>query len=735
MRIFGRSKKEKKVELALWTEETKRSFDVFSALAKALLLFLLVDGAIGGFLSAYKAEYNSGFCMLVIFLFSLLMCLVYETRKKWLINVVNVVVLFLYFYVAIVNYWAINSGYYAIINKMYEVARDYLGILNGTEYTLMFEEEYLAITLFAVFIGMVGCILLNIELQSKARLWKIVLLTFTPYLIPLYFEQMPSTLHMMFLLSGYTTVAVLHSGNVREYLTKQIRYVLPVVTLIVFILLRMIMLVMPQETYGLLIPDNPVKVATQKNMTAYAQFGLMALLQHDTAGGGVSGGKLSNSSAVLPDYETDLIVRYTPYSLQSVYLKAYTGKDYEGNKWSEASVLPPQDAKLVQTMQARALLYNATPEVQGRGIMEIENVGASKKYEYLPYYTDEHATEEVEGVKRYTYYPSGGPVELPAQEVDQDYLKVPGSCFPAVKKVCEEAGFEGTPQEIANQVIQYFQDNYSYTLRPGSNYRRTDYITHFLVESKRGYCEHFASAGVMLLRYMGIPARYAEGYAFSYYDIIQNGILVEDADYDDYYSGFASMDKTGLIELEIPDSSAHAWVEIYIEGRGWIVVDPTPASTESETTSFWDAFRITERDASPIDLGENTVGVYLERAIGGATYLMVLVLIVILIILLVGQVLRIQKEKRQPKREQVKLSYQKLKRYMEKKDRNFANRKTIGDQLTYLREVYQVDITKEQEEALYLTFFGQEEATDYEKILKMVNRLRKKLKLLWKVRP
>lgn len=79
-----------------------------------------------------------------------------------------------------------------------------------------------------------------------------------------------------------------------------------------------------------------------------------------------------------------------------------------------------------------------------------------------------------------------------------------------------------------------------------------DYVSYFLNESRTGYCMHYASAVVLLLRARQYPARYASGFS----------ITVPD-------SG----------EVEVPDSSAHAWIEIYLNGYGWYPVDVTPAST------------------------------------------------------------------------------------------------------------------------------------------------------------
>lgn len=80
-----------------------------------------------------------------------------------------------------------------------------------------------------------------------------------------------------------------------------------------------------------------------------------------------------------------------------------------------------------------------------------------------------------------------------------------------------------------------------------------DFVSYFLTESRRGYCMHYASAAALLLRAEGIPTRYVSGY-------------------------LAQLSDTG--EAEVPDSSAHAWVEIYLDGYGWYPVEVTPSYGE-----------------------------------------------------------------------------------------------------------------------------------------------------------
>jgi transglutaminase-like putative cysteine protease len=110
-------------------------------------------------------------------------------------------------------------------------------------------------------------------------------------------------------------------------------------------------------------------------------------------------------------------------------------------------------------------------------------------------------------------------------------------------------------------VTTYLQRNYRYTLDLPPVPAGREPVDWFLFDAKTGYCEQFATAEVLLLRYMGIPARLATGYATGDYDPILNQAVVRERD-------------------------AHAWVEVWFPGHGWVAVDPTPGVSPLAATRF-----------------------------------------------------------------------------------------------------------------------------------------------------
>jgi transglutaminase-like putative cysteine protease len=106
-----------------------------------------------------------------------------------------------------------------------------------------------------------------------------------------------------------------------------------------------------------------------------------------------------------------------------------------------------------------------------------------------------------------------------------------------------------TDQVLVNAVLDHFRrGDYTYTVTPPSLGRHS--VDEFLFDTRLGFCEHYASAFVVLMRALGIPARVVTGY--------QGGEL-------NPVDSF----------LTVRQSDAHAWAEVWLGGRGWIRVDPT----------------------------------------------------------------------------------------------------------------------------------------------------------------
>jgi len=109
----------------------------------------------------------------------------------------------------------------------------------------------------------------------------------------------------------------------------------------------------------------------------------------------------------------------------------------------------------------------------------------------------------------------------------------------------------GSGAAFAAAVLKKFHDEeYFYTLQPPALGR--DSVDQFLFQTRQGFCEHYASAFAFMMRAAGIPARVILGYQGGELNPVGNYLIVRQAD-------------------------AHAWAEIWLEGQGWVRVDPTSA--------------------------------------------------------------------------------------------------------------------------------------------------------------
>lgn len=130
----------------------------------------------------------------------------------------------------------------------------------------------------------------------------------------------------------------------------------------------------------------------------------------------------------------------------------------------------------------------------------------------------------------------------------------------------------------ADLVVNWMEENTTYSLELPELPSRTDAIEYFLGESRMGYCMHYASASVMLLREMGVPARLATGYVVHKGDIVKGKI------------GY---------QAQVLDDQAHAWVEIYLDGLGWFPVEVTKGYRSSSSITPPDDQTTQENTTSP----------------------------------------------------------------------------------------------------------------------------------------
>lgn len=153
--------------------------------------------------------------------------------------------------------------------------------------------------------------------------------------------------------------------------------------------------------------------------------------------------------------------------------------------------------------------------------------------------------------------------------VVQHYLQLPEALPKRVSSLAEQLTSTTTNRYDAVMAVKhYLEKNYRYDLKTTLPSAKQDFVDHFLFEQKVGYCDHFSTSMVVLLRSSGIPARWVKGFA--------PGSLITSS--SEKNEGTQEPTSGGSYENRylVSYSDAHSWVEVYFEGVGFVPFDPTP---------------------------------------------------------------------------------------------------------------------------------------------------------------
>jgi hypothetical protein len=144
----------------------------------------------------------------------------------------------------------------------------------------------------------------------------------------------------------------------------------------------------------------------------------------------------------------------------------------------------------------------------------------------------------------------GGPL---SQQEREEALQLHAAVDPRMVELARNlAPRAASERERLDATVAHLQANYLYSLTPGPFRADGDPLAEFLFEKKQAYCEYFASAAVVLLRLQGVPARLVKGLSVGPQTDMGGGLHV------------------------VRESDAHAWIEAWIPGQGWVEADPTP---------------------------------------------------------------------------------------------------------------------------------------------------------------
>ena len=126
-----------------------------------------------------------------------------------------------------------------------------------------------------------------------------------------------------------------------------------------------------------------------------------------------------------------------------------------------------------------------------------------------------------------------------------------GAYEPLYRRALAVAGKAGSPYGAALSLESWFRTRGGFRYDEHPPAAREPALVDFVVRTRAGYCQHFAGAMTLMLRMLGVPARVAVGFTSGSYD-------------------------AGTREWTVTDHDAHAWVEAWFPGWGWLPFDPTP---------------------------------------------------------------------------------------------------------------------------------------------------------------
>lgn len=358
-------------------------------------------------------------------------------------------------------------------------------------------------------------------------------------------DRVPETLYLfVFLLA---LVVLILSQTVRRQNAREGNYLAALVTVPVVAMLALLFWLIPRQSFAL--PDQVDKLFSVMEQTL-AGGSYQGLLGYGVA----SQGQVDLESTGVRLNSRTPVMEVTAQQSGTLYLRGRAYDFYEGDHWASSSQVDymgwPQETLLQPAGTVTVTTYDVHQDV------------------YLPYYYEgmdslyirQNVTNR-EKLTSFTYLYH----KLPAEAVEEQggNSKGYGTEYTVLPETTRRWG------EALLRRLELEQDTTVATARAIGDYVRasatyntwtrrmpateTDFARWFIQDSDTGYCVHFASAAAVLLRAANIPARYVTGY------------MVETV-----------AGQTAIVRQQ----DAHAWVEYWVKGVGWVILETTPSVGE-----------------------------------------------------------------------------------------------------------------------------------------------------------
>ena len=372
------------------------------------------------------------------------------------------------------------------------------------------------------------------------------------FMLSLIYTDLPIAHWTVFLLLLYLGTCLI-SGSLRVYDAEKCGMVTMVILLGVFLLGVIIRLASPPEKY------IPISFEQRQRMIGDTVQDLMDDIKS------AFNNRVKRTEDLTDEEEWrrtgEKILEMQTSETGEVYLRAYSLGRYERNAWRSV----PEYNGTWKSMTAFGRRSGRGKDSSGDALDRMEIHSEESEMLYAPYGFIASDTSRV----RESYIAANDLIEyewmfddeavsesVSAEEAayiawaKEQYTIVDADTAARIAEYAEEAGLvnAGDNYDTALAVASYVQHHAVYSMTPGAMPEGKDFVLYFLLESREGYCVHFASATTALLQSMGIPARFVFGYRF--YAVEQNWVTVT-------------------------DEMAHAWTEVYEPGVGWLRIEST----------------------------------------------------------------------------------------------------------------------------------------------------------------
>ncbi len=587
-------------------ENSKNLSLVLNFLSRLIVLFMLTSGAVFTFTSMMNIKKIDWIIYIVIAAASLILTSCYRAFKKsWLVLVVGICsagISWLFMLTPV--FTGFQLIYDSVIKSIYSAM-----FWTAPDPILTWNDSYISNTTYCMcMIAVVICSAAGYFAVAKSQFIGAFLITFAFFEIGAAFGCIGDRLSFAILLSGWAAMLVLHISNRQKnivkhknldkvlkkkqfvYKDKSARFGGSAIVMAVSIFLVFLISMNVLISSGFSRDSNLESLRKNVKYTALNIYDLITGFDHDAS---LKDGDLTvlGDRKVLNRHYATL---KTANVKEDLYFKGYVGSVYTGHSWDE---LDDNAYKSIENFtkylkEREYTLPTLTGDLLDSDLIEknLKNSDFSfsdfrRKKPYMYALNGTVSTAAITGYKDIfpqtektseylynAYYDQTDFVNLPYttsftnsdfQKVWKEYVNFVNANYTLLPSGIDEVAKLGTElkgttiYETVDKVRQFLNDNTKYSDKVSKLPKGKDFVSNFIFDKGEGYSAHYASAAAVMLRSLGVPARYVEGFYVPKEQI-------------------QKADGTTTKTLELTDGNYHAWIEIFDQNYGWISVETTP---------------------------------------------------------------------------------------------------------------------------------------------------------------